>query len=200
MKKIRNWKEIKLYIYMIMDLLSQLILNIRKNFYRYVGFLGVLALIFSGIIFLFYSDTENEFIVGQPIHIESYILFTDNQSYDDFKNKTGLIFLIFSGATSAEDFNNWYNSGILKFSETNDALREELKAPYVIDTFLKGTTDVIYHQSGSHEIYTLSNGTKVPISMITVSPRTVGYELKNNKLTVLLALFGILLSYIGSKK
>lgn len=228
MKKKGNWVEIKLYIYMIMDLLSPLILNIRKNFYRYVGLLGVLALIFSGIIFLFYSDTEieyheyrlftdpvtnmplfwifvsytteNEFIVGQPVHIESYILFTDNQSFDDFKKKTGLVYLIISGASSEEGSNNWFNSGNLIFSETKDALREELKAPYIIDTFLKGTTDVIYYQSGSQEIFTLSNGTKVPISMINISPRTVGYELKNNKLTVFLALFGILLSYIGSKK
>ena len=203
--------------------------KLKKNdIYRIVGLLGILLLICSVFYYLFYTDTEiqfydyvtfndpvtntpnfhffvslateNEFIVGQPIHIESFILFTDNQSYDEFKNSSETVLLFISGASPAEDGNNWFESSVIKFSETNDPLREELKVPFIVDKYLKGTTDVIFHQSGSHQIFTLSNGTKIPISQINISPRTVGYELKNNKIAILLALFGILLSFIGLKK
>lgn len=242
---------------MIMDLLSQLILKIRNNFYRYVGFLGVIILISSGTLYLFYSDTEieyhdytpfldpvsttpdfyifvsstteNEFIVGQPIHIESYILFKDDQRYNDFEKNTkkiggekinlivksvspfetiffttnaqsyGKLLLIISDASPVDNA-NWFTSSVILISESNEPLREELKSPYISDKYLKGETDVIFHQPGIHEIYTFSNGTKVPISTINISPRTVGYELKSNKWTILVALIGIGLAFLSLLK
>lgn len=242
---------------MIMNLLSPLILNIIKIFYRYVGFFGVFLLIVSGIYYLFYSDTEieyhdyaqfpnpvtktpgyfifisstteNEFIVGQPIHIESYILFADDQRYNDFENNTveiggekinlimenvspfetiifttnaqshGKILLIISDASPVDNI-NWFTSSVILISESNEPLTEELKSAYISEKYLKGETDVIFHQPGIHEIYTFSNGTKVPISTINISPRTVGYELKSNKWTILFTLIGIGLAFLSLLK
>ena len=175
------------------------------------------------------STTENEFIVGQPIHIESYILFTDDQSYSDFKNNTveiggekinlimgsvspfetiffttnaqsyGKLLLIISDA-SPVDNSNWFTSSVILLSESNEPLREELKSAYTSDKYLKGETDVIFHQSGIHEIYTFSDGKKVHISTINISPRTIGYELKSNNWTILFALFGIGLAFLSLLK
>lgn len=257
MPKKRNEKGMKFYIYMIMNLLSSLILNIRTNFYRYLGLLGVLILILSGIHYLFFSDTiiehhdyasfpdpvtktpnyyifvssttENEFIVGQPIHIESYIVFADDQSYNNFKKNTpeiggekinlimenyfpfetiffttndqtyGKLILIISDASRIDD-TNWFMDSVILISESNEPLGKELKSAFISEKYLKGETDVIFHQSGVHEIYTFSNGTKVPISTINISPRTIGYELKSNKETMLFALIGIGLAFLSLLK
>lgn len=252
MAKIKSKKGIKIYIYLIIDLLRRL--NIRKNFYKKVGFLGVLIVIFSGTYYLFCTDTEieyhnyatfpdpvtmipdyyifvsavteNEFIVGQPIHIESYILFADDESYNDFQKNTvqiggekinliigsvspyetiffttnaqsyGKLLLIISDASPVDD-TNWFTSSVILISESNEPLREELKSVYISDKYLKGETDIIFHQSGVHEIYTFSNGTKIPISEITISPRTIEYELKNNKETMFIALIGLGLAFFS---
>ena len=232
-------------------------LIIRKNFYRAMGVLGVLILILSGTYYLFYTDneieyhdytafpdpvtmtpdfyifvsytTENEFIVGQPIHIESYIVFTDDQSYNDFENNTveiggekinlimgsvspfetvffttnaqsyGKLLLIISDASPVDNI-NWFTSSVILISESNEPLREELKSAYTSEKYLKGETDIIFHQPGIHEIYTFSDGKKVPISTINISPRTVGYELKSNNGTLLFALFGIVLAFLSLLK
>jgi len=59
MTKIKNKTGIKFYIYLIIDLLRRL--NIRKNFYRNVGFFGILMIISGGTYYLFYTDTEIEY-------------------------------------------------------------------------------------------------------------------------------------------
>ena len=251
MSKKINKKEGGKNIHRITDLLIVLIPIIRKN----LGLsIALILIVGSGAYYLFLTDTEteyhdratfpnpvtntpsyyifvssvtkNEFIVGQTIHIEAYILFTDNQSYNYFEKNIveiggekinlimgsvppfetiffttdaqsyGKLLLIVSDASPVAD-TNWFTSPVILISETNEPLREELKSTYITDKYLKGETDVIFHQSGIHEIYTFSNGIKVPISKITISPRTVGYELKSNKWTVIFALIGIVLAFLS---
>ena len=203
----------------------------KYNWQRIFSVLGAIIILCSGGFYLFFTDnvvqyteyvafpdqthnntpaywvflsytTKNEFIVGQPIHIESYILFTDEQSYKDFNPKKKEVDLYIPSASPTKNDASWFEGSMIKISETTDPLKKELQVPFVIEKHLKGTTYVIFRQSGTNEIFTLSstNGTKIPISNINISPRTVGYELKNNKLNILFALIGIVFSLLGQIK
>lgn len=174
------------------------------------------------------SSTKNEFVVGQKIHINAHLLFTNDEAYKEFietspdingesinfitgmvspfkkesvffetNNKSlGKLVIIISDASSLVG-DNWFLSPVILMSQTDDLLRKELKTDFVSNSHLKGEADLVFHNAGVHDIYTFSNGKKLPISTINISPRTVGHEFKRHKWAFFIALIGLGLAFLS---
>ena len=198
-----------------------------NNWKNYFSILGAIIILISSFIFLFCTDkeihyidkvvftdktlndtpsvfyiisysTDNEFTVGKTVHIETYILFLNEQSYNKFKQHTKTVDLFISGTAPSESNTNWFENYIIKITETNEPLRKELQVPYVFDKYLKGTNDIVFQESGTQEVYTYDQtGAKVHISNINILPRTIDYEIKNNKYTIFLAIIVIIISFLS---
>lgn len=147
------------------------------------------------VFYILSYSTDNEFIVGQPVNIEAYILFNNEEAYNKYKLHTTDVKLFISGTAPSQSSTNWFESSVINIFETTEPLRKELQYPLVIDNHLKGTGDVIFQESGTQEVFVIEGVSKTPISSINISPRTIGYEIKNNKYFILVALFGIILSF-----
>lgn len=159
-------------------------------------------------LFLSYS-TKNEFIVGQPVNIESYMVFRNEQLYDDFI-KNNIFHILVLGAKSNINDSNWYKSSSFTISETNEPLRKEIQSKenlypitMYLDKHLEGNAEFVFDQSGTHDVsavlYNKTNGagTRMPLSKINIQPRTIGYEIKNNRYNILIGLITIMLAFVS---
>ena len=153
------------------------------------------------ILFLSYS-TENEFMVGQPVNIESYMVFRNEQLYENFvKNNIFHIFVL--GAESTTNDSNWHKSSSFTISETNEPLRKEIQSKEYVDKHLEGNAEFVFDQSGTHDVsaflYNKTNEAvmRMPLSKINIQPRTIGYEIKNNRFNILIALITIMFAFVS---
>ena len=118
------------------------------DWWKTIGYLGAIIFLCSAIFYLFCTDSEvhyseyvvfldetlndtpavwyflsystnNEFIVGQQVHIEAYILFTNEQAYNKFKPDNKNVDLFISGAAPPKSGTNWFESSVIKITETN---------------------------------------------------------------------------------
>lgn len=198
------------------------------NWQNIFSILGAIIFLISAGYFLFFTDNEvhyidkaistdktlnntpsvfyvlsytanNEFTVGQTVYIEAYILFINEQAYNKYKQHTDeKVKLFITGTAPSDSRANWFEDYIIEISDTDEPLRKELQAPYIFDKYLKGMNEVVFQESGTHEIYTLNTtGNKFPLSNINISPRTINYEIKNNKYTIFLSLIGIIISFLS---
>lgn len=154
--------------------------------------------------FIISFTTKDEFIAGQSIHVDAYVLFTNEDLYNDQDPNNRSILVFAEGAVPSKSEDRWFESAVIQLSETKEPINKNLKDfPAFTDKYLVGSSDVVFQTHGSHEVYTLSNGKKVPLTTINISPRTSGYDIINNRRSTSLALIAIsftLFSFILEKK